>query len=237
MPDADRLLTDAQLAALAALDTPTICNALEAVVPARRGWGYTVRPLVCARPELPSIVGYARTATIRARHPSGRPPADDQAARLAYYRHVASPPGPTITVIEDLDDPPGYGAWWGEVHTHVHRGLGSLGVVTNGTIRDLPVNAEGFQLLAGAVGPSHAFVHLVDVAVTVTVAGMTVHPGDLVHADQHGAVVIPPEAAGELAAAAERQAAQEAVLIEASKQPDFGYATLERILGGGGGQH
>ena len=123
------------------------------------------------------------------------------------------------------------------MHTHVHQGLGSLGVVTNGSIRDLPVNAAGFQLLAGSVGPSHAYVHLVDVAVTVTVAGMTVRPGDLVHADQHGAVVIPPEAVGEVAAAAARLARQEAVLIEASRRADFGYEAIERILGGGGGQH
>jgi regulator of RNase E activity RraA len=229
--------SDEQLAALRALDTPTVCNALEALVPARRGSGYTVRPLVCARPELPPIVGCARTATIRASHPSGRSADDEMAARLGYYRHVASPPGPTVTVIEDLDDPPGYGAWWGEVHTHVHLGLGSLGVVTNGSIRDLPVNAAGFQLLAGSVGPSHAYVHLVDVGVTVTVAGMTVRPDDLVHADRHGAVVIPTEVVAEVAAAAERLARQEAVLIEASRQPGFGYPAIERILGGGGGQH
>jgi regulator of RNase E activity RraA len=225
------------LASLRAFDTPTVCNALEAVVPARRGSGYTVRPLLCAAPDLAPIVGYARTATIRASHPSGRTPAEEQAARLRYYRHVAEPPGPTITVIEDLDDPPGYGAWWGEVHTNVHQGLGSLGVVTNGSIRDLDVNAPGFQLLAGAVGPSHAYVHLVDVAVPVTVAGMTVRPGDLVHADRHGAVVIPPEAVAELADAVGSLARQEAVLIEASRREGFGYETLERILGGGGGGH
>jgi regulator of RNase E activity RraA len=99
------------------------------------------------------------------------------------------------------------------------------------------VNSADFQLLAGSVGPSHAYVHVVDVAVTVTVAGMTVHPGDLVHADQHGAVVIPIAAAAELVAAADRLARQEAVLIEASRQPGFSYATIERILGGGGGGH
>jgi regulator of RNase E activity RraA len=237
VPAAAPPLTAEQLADLRALDTPTVCNALEVVVPERRSWGYTVRPLHCAKPGLPPIVGYARTATIRARHPSGRSATEDRDARLAYYRHVATPPIPTVTVVEDLDDPPGYGAWWGEVHTSVHQGLGSLGVVTNGSIRDLPVNAPDFQLLAGSVGPSHAHVHVVDVGVTVTVAGMTVRPGDLVHADQHGAVVIPAEAAPELAAAADRLAGQEAILIEASRQPGFSYAAIERILGGGGGGH
>ena len=230
-------LSREQLDALRNLDTPTVCNALEVVAPERRGAGYTIHPLVCAWPEQAPIVGYARTATIRAAHPSGRAATDDLALRLSYYRHVAEQPGPTVTVIEDLDDPPGYGAWWGEVHTHVHRGLGSAGVVTNGSIRDLPVNAEGFQLLAGAVGPSHAYVHLVGVAVPVTVAGMTVHPGDLLHADRHGAVVVPHAAAAKLVDAAARVARQEATLIEASKQPDFDVEVLEQILTGGGGQH
>lgn len=230
-------LSREQLDELRTLDTPTVCNALEVVAPERRGSGYTIHPLVCARPDLPPIVGYARTATIRAAHPSGRAATDDLALRLRYYRHVAEPPGPTVTVIEDLDDPPGYGAWWGEVHTHVHQGLGSSGVVTNGSIRDLPVNAAGFQLLAGSVGPSHAYVHLVGVAVPVTVAGMTVHPGDLLHADGHGAVVIPHGAAAQLVDAAARIARQEAILIEASKEPGFDIDVLEQILTGGGGRH
>src|SRR6478609_8881365 len=230
-------LSREQLDALRTLDTPTVCNALEVVAPERRGAGYTIHPLVCAWPEQAPIIGYARTATIRAAHPSGRAATDDVALRLRYYRHVAEPPGPTITVIEDLDDPPGYGAWWGEVHTHVHQGLGSSGVVTNGSIRDLPVNAEGFQLLAGSVGPSHAYVHLVGVGETVTVAGMTVQPGDLLHADRHGAVLIPLAAAPLLGEAAARIARQEAVLIEASKTPGFDIAALEAILTGGAGQH
>ena len=95
-------------------------------------------------------------------------------------------------MIQDLDPLPGFGAWWGEVNTNVHRGLGSLGVVTNGSIRDLDPCAEGFQLLAGSVGPSHAYVHVVDHRRTGEVAGMVVRPGDLVHADRHGAVVVPP---------------------------------------------
>jgi regulator of RNase E activity RraA len=237
VPGAASALEPDLLAALRGLDTPTVCNALEVVAPARRGTGHTVRPLVCAWPELPPIVGFARTATIRASHPSDRSGDDDVAVRLRYYRHMAEGPGPTITVIEDLDDPPGYGAWWGEVNTNLHKGLGSVGVVTNGSIRDIPVSASGFQLLAGSVGPSHAFVHVVDVAVTVTVAGMTVHPGDLLHADRHGAVVIPADAVGSVAAAAERLARQEATLIEAAREPGFGIEVLERLLSGGGGRH
>ena len=222
------------LESLKAFDTPTICNALERVAPERTGYGYTTRPLVCVRPELPPIVGYARTATIRAVQPSGRDPAAERDARLAYYESVAAPPHPTITVIEDLDPAPGVGAWWGEVQTHLHRGLGSLGVVTNGSVRDLDDLAEGFQALAGNVGPSHAFVHPVAWDVPVTVHGMEVRPGDLVHADRHGAVVIPEDAAERLSDAAAEIARRESVLIEGSKAVGFDFEALRSLITGRG---
>jgi regulator of RNase E activity RraA len=218
--------------ALARFDTPTICNALEVVAPGRRGHGFTVHPLVCVHPQAKPIVARARTATIRAATPSELDPAAARRAILEYYRYVGAPPHPTITVIEDLDPVPGTGAWWGEVHTHVHRGLGSLGVITNGSVRDLDAVASDFQVLAGKVGPSHAHVHPVDVGVPVTVAGMRVAPGDWIHADRHGAVVIPPEVVEQLPAAVEAIARRERALIEASQKPGFDVARLESLLTG-----
>ncbi len=226
------MTTPELLEALKAFDTPTVCNALERVAPERTGYGYTTRPLVCVRPELPPIVGYARTATIRAVQPSSRDAAADREARLAYYESVAAPPHPTITVVEDLDPSAGVGAWWGEVQTHLHRGLGSLGVITNGSVRDLDELAEGFQVLAGNVGPSHAFVHAVAWEIPVTVHGMQVRPGDLVHADRHGAVVIPNDLAASLPEAAVAIGKGESVLIEASKKPDFDFETLRSLITG-----
>ena len=223
-------LTQSDVDALRALDTPTVCNALELVVPQRRGMGYTTRPLVCARPDLPPMVGYARTATIRAMHPSEESAAALRQRRNAYYAHVAEAPGPTIAVIQDLDPQPGYGAFWGEVNTNIHKGLGCLGVVTDGSIRDLAACAEGFQLLAGSIGPSHAYVRVEQHGVTVTVAGMTVRPGDLLHADRHGAVVIPIEAAREVPKAAALIARREAVVIAASRRTGFDHAALMRAI-------
>ncbi len=229
------LLTDAQLEALRALDTPTVCNALEVVSPERRGFGYTVQPFFCPRPELGSMVGYARTATMRSMQPSERSGAESTEVRLNYYEHIGEGPGPTITVIEDLDAIPGYGAWWGEVNTSIHKGLGSLGVITNGSIRDLDDAAEGFHMLAGMAGPSHAWVRIEEFGVNVTVHGMTVSPGDLIHADQHGAVVIPLDVADQIPQAAADIAAAEQVIITASSQPGFSAAKLRQILGGGSG--
>jgi len=218
------------LAALAVLDTPTVCNALERVVPQRRGFGFTTTPLVACRPSLAPMVGFAVTATIRAMHPSERDPAAARDQRLAYYRHVADAPKPAIVVIQDLDSQPGYGAFWGEVNTNIHRGLGCRGVITNGSVRDLDQCAEGFQLLCGLIGPSHAYVRVEDFDLTVTVAGMTVRPGDLVHADRHGAVVVPAEAAREIPKAAALIARREAVILEASRRPDFSFELLAEAM-------
>jgi regulator of RNase E activity RraA len=229
------LLTDAQLDALRTLDTPTVCNALEVVSPERRGSGYTVKPFFCPRPELGSMVGYARTGTMRSMQPTDATATEATEARLAYYEHIGDGPGPTITVIEDLDAVPGYGAWWGEVNTNIHKGLGSLGVITNGSIRDLDDAAEGFHMLAGMAGPSHAWVRIEDYNLTVTVHGMTVNPGDLIHADQHGAVVIPIDVADKVPQAAADIAKGEQVLISASQQPGFSAAKLRELLGGGAG--
>ncbi|HKI73671.1 MAG TPA: RraA family protein [Pseudomonadales bacterium] len=216
------VVSDAVLAELATLDTPTVCNALELVAPQRRGDGYTIKPMFCLRPALAPIVGYARTATVGAVRPTTLSATDYAALNDAYYEYMGSGPGPTITVIADVDgEQRGYGAWWGEVNSNIHRGLGSLGVITDGSIRDLPDIAEGFQMLAGSVGPSHAYVHVEAFNLEVDIFGMKVQHGDLIHADQHGAVVIPLDVADQVKAAAGKVARREAIIIKAAKTKGF----------------
>jgi regulator of RNase E activity RraA len=216
------------LASLAKLDTPTVCNALEAVDAERRARGFNVRPFVCGRPGLKPVVGYARTARIRATHRPGQPADAD-----GYYTYIAEGgPLPSVVVIQDIDEIPGYGAQWGEVNTNVHRGLGCLGVVTNGSIRDLPDSNEDFQLLAGMVNPSHAWVHVVDWALPVTVHGMEVEHNDLIHCDLHGAVVVPKQHAEAILDAARRIAARERILIDAARRPGFNMARMREAWKG-----
>ena len=218
------------LEALRRFDTPTICNALELVVPDRRAVGFTTRPLVCAVPNLPPIVGHARTATIRAIDTSDLSAEEARAIRAAYYEYIAAEPRPTITVIQDLDPEPGFGAFWGEVNTAIHMGLGCLGVVTDGSIRDLDDLAPGFQLLAGSVGPSHAHVHVVEMGVPVTIHGMDVADGDILHADRHGAVVIPPHAITKLPAAVDLITRREKVVLDAARGEDFDIDALKAAM-------
>ena len=155
-------VTAAQFEFLRSIDTPTVCNLLEIVAPERRGFGYTVRHLHCPFPDLPPMVGFAKTVTMRAqdRVPLGE--AGYMNKRLDYLDYIAAQPQPGIAVIQDLDDIVGFGAFWGEVQTNIHKALGCLGTITNGSIRDIPQVAPGFQMLAGSIAPSHAFVHVVD---------------------------------------------------------------------------
>jgi|SRR5580704_16547744 hypothetical protein len=221
----------ADCAALAAYDTPTICNALELVMPARRASGFTRRPLVAPFPQLKPVVAFARTAIIRSREPHPRSRDEATRMRLGYYEHIGAQPLPSLAVIQDIDAPDsGFGAFWGEVQSHIHKGLGCAGVVTDGSVRDLDAMAAGFFVLAGSVMPSHAYVHLVDFGGTVSVAGMLVSPNDVIHADRHGAVVVPAEAVKEIPAAADLLARREKVIIDASKQPGFSVARLRQAF-------
>lgn len=227
---ADYPFVRADLDLLRQWDTPTICNALELVAPARRARGFSFRPFVAADPGLPPICGLARTGRIRAAQPSGRLAEDDRAARIGWYEYVAIADLPTIAVIEDLDPHPGYGAFWGEVNTAVHKALGCQGCVTSGSFRDLDMLAPGFQILGGAIGPSHAYVHIVDFGREVEVHGMPCIHDDVVHADRHGAVVIPAEAVRALPAAIDLCARRERVILDLARRDDFDTQMLREAL-------
>jgi len=137
-------------------------------------------------------VGFARTARIAGVAPPTEPADDIRARRMAYFEAMNAGARPGVAVIEDMDGDAALGAWWGEVHAQVHQGVfGLCGAVTNGVMRDLGDMPEGFPILAGSVGPSHGFVHVREIGTPVTVFGMQVADGDLIHADRHGAVCIP----------------------------------------------
>ena len=226
----DAPLSRADLEALAAFDTPTVCNALEAILPERRTIGFTVRPLLAPFPDAKPIVAYARTATIRAREPA-RDPKQHRAKQLQWYEYVASGARPSVAVLQDLDGHfHGYGAFWGEVQTNIHQALGCVGTITDGAVRDIEQMAKGFFVLAGSIAPSHAWVHVEEIGVAVNIAGMVVGPDDLLHADRHGAVVVPLAAARKIPEAAKRIARREAVLLEAARRPDFSVEDVRRAL-------
>ncbi len=224
------MLSEKQFAFLRSIDTPTVCNLIEIVAPERRGAGYTVAHLHCPFPDLPPMVGFAKTVIIRAKDAVSGP--SYMAKRMDYLDYVAAEPRPSVVVIEDQDDPVGYGAFWGEVQTNVHKALGCLGTVTNGSIRDIAQVAEGFQMLAGSIAPSHAYVRVEEFGVPVRIHGMDVKSGDLIHADRHGAVVVPADKVDALQAALDGLIKQEARIIAAARKPGATVAEIKAAFRG-----
>ena len=213
-------LTQEDLDALAAFDTPTICNALERVDPSLQGGGYTSEPFLCGFPAQKPVVGYARTAMIRSVQALGVSAAEQRKMRDDYYRYVDAGPRPSIVVIQDLDGAQaGSGAFWGEVQSAIHVGLGASALITNGSVRDLDQWAPGFQFLAAKVAPAHAFAKPVAFGAEVMVLGMRVRPGDLIHADRHGAVVVPQSVVRAVPEAARAIAAREARILAVARAP------------------
>jgi regulator of RNase E activity RraA len=132
-----------------------------------------------------------------------------------------------VVVVEDLDDPPAHGAMWGEVNASVFTALGCVGAVTNGSVRDLDeVRAIGFHFFAGGAGVSHAYQRLVTVGQPVTVGGLRIAPGDLIHADKHGVLLVPQEIAAELPEAARKVIEREQELIRWLRSPEFDSSQL-----------
>jgi regulator of RNase E activity RraA len=209
-------------------DTPTICNALEIALGGRFTSGFTHQRLIAAFPKLPPIVGHARTVSIRSSVPFD---AMSRKARLLdYYDYLAKGSRPTVAVVQDVDSQPGLGAFWGEVNTNVHFGLGCIGAVTNGSMRDLDMMCPQFQCLAATLSPSHAYVQVVDFGRQVDVFGMSVCDNDIVHADYHGAVVIPAAALDKLPAAIDLMARREKVILDAARQPGFNVEAMREAM-------
>ena len=137
---------------------------------------------------------------------------------------------PTIAVLQDLDARHGFGAFWGEVQTTVHKALGSIGCVTNGSFRDLDMLAHGFQIIGGRIGPSHAWVHTVDYGKPVDVFGMQAVHDDVIHADFHGAVVVPADCVKRLPDAIDLVSRRERVILDLCTSPGFTSEKLRDAL-------
>lgn len=223
-------LTAEELTALRKISSPTIANAIETFDVRPRGEGYTHIGVQCLFPGRGVMLGYACTAMIL----SGQPAAPHRlVSRTKYWEYTREVPLPKVSVVQDLSEVP-RGAYFGEVNAAIHLALGSSGVITNGTVRDVPeMLAAGFQVFAGGISVSHGFAHLEDFNRPVTVFGMVVHPGDLVHADQHGAVVIPPAIAREVVAAAQAIEREERVMIDLCRSDGFSIPQLDKLISPG----
>ena len=215
-------LNAAEIEELKKFSTPSISNGIETFNIRPRNLGFMSHEIKCMFPEMQPMVGYAFTARMRAEFEAKKAPPVS-----AYRRAVLAAPGPKILVLQDEDQTP-IGSFWGEVNANIHRALGCVGTITDGGVRDLnEVRALTFHFFARTVLVSHAYVHLQGWGEPVQVGGMTVRPGDLLHADQHGVVLIPHEIAHDVARATAEVERKERIVIAACQAPDFSIEALD----------
>lgn len=217
----------ALLALLRKVDTPTVCNAIETAQGKRGFAAFTRGTMLASAPQDPPVVGFARTAKIAGLQPPTEAPEIIRSRRMEYFRSMSNGPRPALAVVEDVDFPDCVSAWWGEINTTVHKGLGLGGALTNGVMRDLGDLAPDFPVIAGSIGPSHGFVHVRELGTPVTIFGLTVQQGDLVHADRHGALVIPTDVITGLKSAIDKLVATEQIVLGPANEPGFNLAKLE----------
>jgi 4-hydroxy-4-methyl-2-oxoglutarate aldolase len=218
-----------ELEALRRLDACTLANAIETFHERLRNEGFMDHTIRCLFPRLEPMVGYAATITIRGSAPpttgSGYP------KRTDWWDYVEAVPTPRVVVVQDISTRPGLGSLIGAVHMNILRALHCVGVVTNGSVRDIPAaESAGFHLFAGSVSVSHAYIHIIDIGKPVEIGGLKIQPGNLLHGDLHGVQSIPLDTAAQVPPVAARIIAREQALIALCRAPDFSIEKLRAAV-------
>jgi len=221
-------LTPEQLEALRRLDACTLANAIEAFHKRLQNEGFVDHTVRSLFPQQAPMIGYAATIKIRGSAP---PTVGAYAERTDWWDYILSLPSPRVLVVQDASTRTGLGSVIGAVHMNILRALQCVGVVTNGSVRDLPAaESAGFHYFAGSVSVSHAYIHLIEAGEPVEVGGLKIRSGDLLHGDVHGVQCIPLEVAAQVPAVAARIAAKEAELIALCQTPNISLDTLRAAL-------
>ncbi len=212
------------LAALQKIDSPSICNAIEGFNCRPKNQGFMMPEIQSVFRDLAPSVGYAVTGVVSANQQEGR-----NVSREEWWDLIASVPEPRFIVLHDIDNPP-IGAYWGEVQANIHKALGAVAVATDGTVRDLDeVHALGFGFFAKIVSVSHAYTHLVEIGIPVTVGGLTVNTGDLLHGDKHGVTSIPFNIADQIPSMVGTIAEYEEKTISLCQSAEFSLDKLKEV--------
>lgn len=220
-----RLAID-QLKEIRQFDTCSVLNAIETFDVRLRNDGYARPGLQWMFPSVDSMIGYAATLCVK----TSNPPIGGSAFndRTDWWKDLSVAEGPLIAVVQDIDHEAGLGSVAGDVHVAILQRLGCVGLVTNGSVRDLAsVEQMGFPLYARSVSPSHAYQHIVDHNQPVEISGLRIHPGELLYSDRNGLISIPMEIAAEIPAVVRRLRDKDRRIIELCQSPDF---SVERLV-------
>ena len=212
-------------------NTPSVYNGWEAITTRDRAKGhFNMEETRDFMPQMGPMVGHAVTVVIEPSNPSH--PKNSPSAWSEYRRYIAGAPGPKIVVVQDLDKPEFVGAYWGEVNSNTHRALGCVGTIVDGAIRDLDEMCNaGFKALAKCTSVGHAYSTPVRWGCEVEVFGCRVTPGQLIHADKHGFLVVPEEDEADLLEAVRFMDANECRTLIPAARATVGKTTEEILRG------
>lgn len=227
--ESEHLIDKDVLHALEKIDTCMVSNAIEIFDVRLRNTGFADASIRCMFEDFPPMVGFAATARIR----TGDAPISGRIyhERSDWWKSILEIPAPRIVVLEDMDKPPGLGAFLGDMHAAILKALGCVGYVTDGAVRELPsIREQGFQLFAGNVAVSHAYAHILDFGAKVKVGGLEVSPGDLLHGDRHGVLTIPRHIAAQIPVAATKLRQEEKAIIDYCQSAEFSMDELRRVM-------
>ena len=212
-------LTLAQLQALTSFDSPTLANALETSGRYPRLGHFVGYDIRCLYPELPPSCGYAVTC----RADSTTEGRKMERGLVQLWELIGRMPGPTMVVIQDVGTDRLHSCHCGEVMATTMKRLGAVGLLCDGGVRDLhEVRAlGGFQFFAPGLVVAHGNPLIFDIGVDVTISGVAIKTGDLLHGDANGLLRIPLDAAAELPAAAQAVRVREAETMRRILSPDF----------------
>jgi regulator of RNase E activity RraA len=210
-------------------NTPTIYNGWEQITKHDVGKdAVNLEPVTDFMPQMGAMVGRAITIVVEPGNPEHK--RTKLSAWSEYRRYVASVSGPKIVVVQDLDKPNTFGSFWGEVNSNVHRALGCVGTIADGAIRDVDEMAyAGFKALARRLCVGHAYNWPVRWGCEVEVFGRRIQPGQLIHADKHGFIVIPPEDEKDLLDAARFMDSNECRTVIDTARTNAGKTTEELL--------
>jgi regulator of RNase E activity RraA len=185
-------ISDSEILKLKRWNTPAVYNGWEQVTSHDIRTCYNKEETVDFMPYMGPMAGRAVTVTFEPSNP--KHPKEHPEAWFEYRKYIASVPGPKIVVVQDLDKPALVAAFWGEVNSGAHKALGCVGSIIDGAIRDVDEMKDvGFKAIARRLAVGHAYSTPVQWNCEVEVFGCKIQPGQLIHADQHGFLAIPPE--------------------------------------------
>lgn len=213
------IASDPWIEYLKTVDTPTLANAIELLKLRPHNQGFTPLSIRCLFPELGRMCGYAVTAQVETMTDMGKL---DRGLFTELYRAVDASPKPAVIVLQEIGGHPDYAAHCGEVMATFFTRLGAVGLVSDCGVRDIPeVRAMGFRYFARGAVASHAYFRIAKPSVPVQICGLVVKPGDVLHGDENGLLLIPDAARQGLAAAVEQVRTSERKLMELVRGADF----------------